>query len=555
MLRFVTFVDGSNLDGVLKHLNLRVDDYGSFYRHVFEQSVHYWGRTFAEGSPWPTAQHSRIYWYVVGKMDEWDLNDPKAEARLRSRFELNPRLRDSYLEDVARRLPDLPADRRIEEAWNLCFAETREWYEGKRRALERKKRFYHGVQAATDFVEIRQEGHWKVDLLHHTRQREGARHQPGRRHGRAPGHLRHRALDLGRRRRHPGDQLRQGPVEARRRGRVPPRGPGRLPGQGGVVAAQDRRRLRRAGLRGRPDPPQPRLPRRDRLPVADLGRRRSDTSDDDETAYLIDGPDPRHLMRTPPRDRPASPGTNCDEETAAAWQLAGAEAETWHVGRLLESPDALDAFQILTIPGGFSYGDDLGAGRIFATRLGTVLGDALRRFHDRGGLVLGICNGFQVLVKAGLLPGGPALGAATLDPQRLGPLRVALGPARAPTPGLSPVPRPTPSRSSCPSPTARGGSSLADPRPSPRSRRPGQVVLRYVDADGPADAGLPGQPQRLARGRRGRLRPDRPDLRPDAPPRAARRPAPPPPLDPPRASTAEGDGLRIFRNAVKALTG
>ena len=82
MLRFVTFVDGSNLDGVLKHLNLRVDDYGAFYRHVFEQSVHYWGRTFAEGADWPTAQHSRIYWYVVGKMDEWDLNDPKAEARL-----------------------------------------------------------------------------------------------------------------------------------------------------------------------------------------------------------------------------------------------------------------------------------------------------------------------------------------------------------------------------------------------------------------------------------------------------------------------------------------
>ncbi len=83
MLRFVTFVDGSNLDGVLKHLNLRVDDYGSFYRHVFEQSVQYWGRTFADGADWPTAQHSRIYWYVVGKMDEWDLNDPKAEARLR----------------------------------------------------------------------------------------------------------------------------------------------------------------------------------------------------------------------------------------------------------------------------------------------------------------------------------------------------------------------------------------------------------------------------------------------------------------------------------------
>jgi uncharacterized LabA/DUF88 family protein len=171
--RFVTFVDGSNLDGVLKHLNLRVDDYGSFYRYVFEQSVNYWGRTFAEGAAWPTAQHSRIYWYVVGKMDEWDLNDPKAESRLRSRFEQNPRLRDAYTEDVTRRMPDLPFERRMDEAWQLCFSETREWYEGKRRALERKKRFYYGVQAATDFVEIRQEGHWKVDLLHHTLNEKG----------------------------------------------------------------------------------------------------------------------------------------------------------------------------------------------------------------------------------------------------------------------------------------------------------------------------------------------------------------------------------------------
>jgi uncharacterized LabA/DUF88 family protein len=70
-------------------------------------------------------------------------------------------------------MPDLPPERRAEEAWILCFNETREWYETKRRALERKKRFYHGVQAATDFVEIRQEGHWKVDLLHHTLNEKG----------------------------------------------------------------------------------------------------------------------------------------------------------------------------------------------------------------------------------------------------------------------------------------------------------------------------------------------------------------------------------------------
>jgi uncharacterized LabA/DUF88 family protein len=165
MQRFVTFVDGSNLDGVLKHLHLRVDNYGAFYRRVFEEAVQQWGRTFADGSPWPASQHTRIYWYVVGKMGEWDLSDPRAEDRLRNRFEANPRYRETYLAEVARRFPDLAPEHRIGEAWNLCFTEARDWYENKRRALERKKRFYHGVQAATDFVEIRQEGHWKVDLL------------------------------------------------------------------------------------------------------------------------------------------------------------------------------------------------------------------------------------------------------------------------------------------------------------------------------------------------------------------------------------------------------
>lgn len=165
MQRFITFVDGSNLDGVLKHLNLRVDDYGSFYRHIFDQSVHHWGRTFADGAPWAAAQHSRIYWYVVGKMDEWDLDDPKAIGRLRNRFEVTPRIRDGYEHEARRRRPDVAPERIVDDAWAICYAETREWYDNKRRALEKKKRFYHGVQAATDFVEIRQEGHWKVDLL------------------------------------------------------------------------------------------------------------------------------------------------------------------------------------------------------------------------------------------------------------------------------------------------------------------------------------------------------------------------------------------------------
>jgi phosphoribosylformylglycinamidine synthase len=97
-------------------------------------------------------------------------------------------------------------------------------------------------------------------------------------------------------------------------------------------------------------------------------------------------------------------GTNCDLEAQYAWQLAGAAAERVHIRRLIESPQTLDEFQVLTIPGGFSYGDDIAAGRIFAAQIRRHLLDNLRKFIDGGRLVLGICNGFQVLVQTGLLP-------------------------------------------------------------------------------------------------------------------------------------------------------
>jgi len=98
-------------------------------------------------------------------------------------------------------------------------------------------------------------------------------------------------------------------------------------------------------------------------------------------------------------------GTNCDAETVAAFEAAGASADRVHVNRILEKPGILDEYRILTIPGGFTYGDDIAAGVVLANELTQRLGDGLYRFRDRGGLILGICNGFQVLVKTGLLPG------------------------------------------------------------------------------------------------------------------------------------------------------
>ena len=248
-----------------------------------------------------------------------------------------------------------------------------------------------------------------------------------------------------------------------------------------------------------------------------------------------------------------APGTNCDEETAAAWQLAGARAETWHAGRLLEDPQSLDRFQILTIPGGFSYGDDLGAGRILATRLGHALGDALRRFHDRGGLIAGICNGFQVLVRCGLLPGGPAPCPATLahnDSGRFEARWIRL----LPRPGLSPF---VAFDEPIELPVAHGEGKflLADHGAMESLDAAGQIVLKYGDDANRPTQDYPANPNGSARaaaavcdptGRIFGLMPH-PERFVSA-------------IHHPRWTrlgnklSEEGQGLRIFQSAVKAVT-
>ncbi len=99
-----------------------------------------------------------------------------------------------------------------------------------------------------------------------------------------------------------------------------------------------------------------------------------------------------------------APGTNCDVETAFAFQQAGAIVASVHVNQLIRREQRLSDYQIMVIPGGFTYGDDIAAGKVLANELRLKLGENVMRFIEAGGLVLGICNGFQVLVKAGFLP-------------------------------------------------------------------------------------------------------------------------------------------------------
>ncbi|MBR9675858.1 phosphoribosylformylglycinamidine synthase subunit PurQ [Candidatus Woesearchaeota archaeon] len=98
-------------------------------------------------------------------------------------------------------------------------------------------------------------------------------------------------------------------------------------------------------------------------------------------------------------------GINCDEETKFAFELAGGLADIVHVNNLIDIPKKLGDYQILAFPGGFSYGDDTGSGNALANRIRNHLFDEVKEFVEKDTLSIGICNGFQVMVNLGLLPG------------------------------------------------------------------------------------------------------------------------------------------------------
>lgn len=98
-------------------------------------------------------------------------------------------------------------------------------------------------------------------------------------------------------------------------------------------------------------------------------------------------------------------GLNCEQETAASFTVCGIEADIVHLHDALKNPALLRKYQILAVPGGFSYGDDTGSGKAYGNRMKAVLGPELERFLSRDTLMLGICNGFQILTHAKVLPG------------------------------------------------------------------------------------------------------------------------------------------------------
>lgn len=190
-----------------------------------------------------------------------------------------------------------------------------------------------------------------------------------------------------------------------------------------------------------------------------------------------------------------APGTNCDGETAFAFERAGAKADRVHVRRLLESPAMLREYQILCIPGGFSYGDDIAAGRILALQLRRHLGAVLEEFHAEDKLLLGICNGFQVLLKAGLLlpPDEGGIVPATLTwndsgryEDRWVHLETSIGERSRPCPFLDGI-----DRMELPVAHAEGKFVPRDAATLRRLESAGHLVLRYAAPPAESPCGAP----------------------------------------------------------------
>ncbi|MFW6188913.1 MAG: phosphoribosylformylglycinamidine synthase I [Planctomycetota bacterium] len=241
-------------------------------------------------------------------------------------------------------------------------------------------------------------------------------------------------------------------------------------------------------------------------------------------------------------------GTNCDRETDFAFRLAGAQTTRLHVNALREEPSRLGGFHVLVLPGGFSYGDDLGAGKVLANEMLATLRPALEEFLEQGKLLIGICNGFQVLVKTGLLPGFRRWEQrATLTFNDSHKFEDRWTHLQAPETGCVLVE--SGERIYLPVAHAEGKFVVEDESLLERLHENGQVIYRYTDAEG-RPAGYPWNPNGSEDNIAGICDPSGRVVGLMPHPERHALPAHDPRW-PRRGLREEGEGLRFFRRAVR----
>ncbi len=195
-------------------------------------------------------------------------------------------------------------------------------------------------------------------------------------------------------------------------------------------------------------------------------------------------------------------GINCDAETVRALELAGARVDVVHLHALMHEQARLDDAVLVVIPGGFSYGDDVAAGRVFGLELRHGLAENLCKFVDRGGHVLGVCNGFQILVESGLFE--REIGENKIPPRTIALTNnasnrfecrwVSMRAEPSACAWLADAQVALSNTMAVPVAHGEGRFVAQDASVLERLRAKGQVALRYVAADGSSARGYPENP-------------------------------------------------------------
>jgi len=171
-MRFAIFVDGSNLMGSFRHLNIRVNEYQKFFDFVFHQSIDNWKKCLYPDHN-RQCELKRVYWYGVGSIDDIDLSDPKTQSNLQGYFKQTGSVLKSYLAEASKRHPGYTQEQIFLEAWKLCFDEFSEWYAKKKGQIEKFNKFYYALKRDTDFIDVITSASWKVDLFRQTVNEKG----------------------------------------------------------------------------------------------------------------------------------------------------------------------------------------------------------------------------------------------------------------------------------------------------------------------------------------------------------------------------------------------
>lgn len=165
MIRVAIFVDGSNLYGCLKTMNLDVTDYEDFYGYIYGEAVKEWHRLTRVSAGTVPTQLRRVYWYTVGSIDEWDLSLPQSQAALNKAFQRDREVHDTWLARIGK-ADALKGAALEDKAWASCFADIKAWYDRKRETLAGMRGFLQAIRASTDLIDVLPVGHWKVNFLH-----------------------------------------------------------------------------------------------------------------------------------------------------------------------------------------------------------------------------------------------------------------------------------------------------------------------------------------------------------------------------------------------------